>query len=179
MRYKAFYIEKNKRKRAVSSLLQPPPPFGRKPCFTRQRSRSLVLWHVFCPLHLVAVMIFPVSGFLYLFIIQQTVEKTRVKCTSCARPCFFLVSVVCSLHTQNLKLTRKMYHNYKQRKEDPTKKYRTNKIKRPPLPKSSKKMNFQKQKEGKPNEQRTSLLDIRFTYLRNGKTRERNYPIGG
>ncbi len=132
MRYRAFYIKKNQEKRAVSSLLQPPPPLGRKPCFTRRKSRALVLWHVFCPLHFVAVMIFPVSGFVYLFIIQQPVEKTRVKCTSYARPCFFFVSVVCSLHTKNLKLTGKMYHNSKQRKEESTKKCRTNKIKRTP-----------------------------------------------
>ncbi|EPH71422.1 hypothetical protein D929_02204, partial [Enterococcus faecalis 02-MB-P-10] len=64
-----------------------------------------------------------------------------------ARPCLFFVSVICSLHTQNLKLTGKMYHNRKQRKEEPTKKYRTNKVKRTPLPKSSEKMICQKTKE--------------------------------
>jgi hypothetical protein len=57
-----------------------------------------------------------------------------------ARPCVSFVSDVCSLRTQNLKLTEEMDHNSKQRKERTTEKYRTNEVqKEAPLPKSQKK----------------------------------------
>lgn len=40
LQIQGFFAGKNQKKRAVSSLLQPPPPFvGRKPCCTRQRSK--------------------------------------------------------------------------------------------------------------------------------------------
>jgi hypothetical protein len=45
-----------------------------------------------------------------------------------ARPCVFFVSDVCSLRTQNLKLTEEMDLNSKQRKERTTEKYRTNEV---------------------------------------------------
>lgn len=139
LRIQGFFIDENQKKRAVSSLLQPPPPFGRKPCFTRRKSRALVLWHVFCPPHSVAVRIFPVSGFVHLFIIQQPVEKTRVKCTSYARPCFFLcpLSVHCTPKTssslEKCTITANNERRILQKNAEPTK------SKEHPVPKSSKK----------------------------------------
>jgi alpha-D-ribose 1-methylphosphonate 5-triphosphate diphosphatase PhnM len=68
-----------------------------------------------------------------------------------ARPCVFFVSDVCSLRTQNLKLTEEMDHNSKQRKERTTEKYRTNEVqkKHPFLNLQKKKMSFEKKKKQK------------------------------
>ncbi len=55
-------------------------------------------------------------------------RKHKGKMHEQARPCVFFVSDVCSLRTQNLKLTEEMDHNSKQRKERTTEKYRTNEV---------------------------------------------------
>ena len=88
-RYKAFLLVKIKKKRAVSSLLQPPPPFGRKPCCTRQRSKPfrsnspfLMSKRCHAALCVFRLPLFVCSCHSLLATVPQPVENTRVKCTS-------------------------------------------------------------------------------------------------
>lgn len=57
-------------------------------------------------------------------------RKHKGKMHEQARPCVFFVSDVCSLRTQNLKLTEEMDHNSKQRKERTTENTEPTKFKR-------------------------------------------------
>ncbi len=105
-----FLHRKNKRKRAVSSLLQPPPPFGRKPCCTRQRSKPfrsnspfLMSKRCHAALCVFRLPLFVCPCHSLLATVPQPVENTRVKCTSKLALVFSwcLMSVLCAPKTSN------------------------------------------------------------------------------
>ncbi|EFQ15247.1 hypothetical protein HMPREF9512_02464 [Enterococcus faecalis EnGen0311] len=100
-----------------------------------------------------------------------------------ARPCFFFMSTVLSRHSERHEHTGENEQPNRKRKRGETTPFDEKKFLTVQLHflKRLTKMVVQKSKpkEGKPNEQRTSLSDIRFTCLCHGKTREREYPLGG
>lgn len=89
LQIQGFFAGKNQKKRAVSSLLQPPPPFGRKPCCTRQRSKPfrsnspfLMSKRCHAALCVFRLPLFVCPCHSLLATVPQPVENTRVKCTS-------------------------------------------------------------------------------------------------